>query len=187
MRMIPFMSPGERDLFRKYLNNAVHYWEFGGGGSTAWASTTNTIKSIVTIESDKNYAAKLKGDFKNADIRWIDIGPTGAWGAPSDTSKVGVWNLYPNSWLTKSNEPDMVLIDGRFRVACALTVLTKSDTTNNPYVLIHDFNNRPEYHCILLFYKVIETVDTLVVLQKKDSYDNDFAKVLLEKYYMVYS
>ena len=185
--MIPFMSPGERDLFRKYLNNAVHYWEFGCGGSTAWASTTNTIKSIVTIESDKNYVAKLKADFKNADIRWIDIGPTGAWGAPSDTSKVVDWNLYPNSWLTKSNEPDMVLIDGRFRVACALTVLTKSDTTNNPYVLIHDFNNRPEYHCVLLFYKVIETVDTLVVLQKKDSYDNDFAKVLLEKYYMVYS
>ena len=180
--MDPHMSDNEKELFRKYLNVATHYWEFGGGGSTAWASNTENIKSIVTVESDMIYSNKLKDDFKNVDVRWADIGPTGGWGAPSDRSKMETWNVYPNMWLTKSNEPDLVLIDGRFRVACALTVLLNSD---NPCVLIHDFNNRSEYHCILLFYDVVESVDTLVVLNKKEVYDKDLAKGLLEKSYVV--
>jgi len=185
--MQPHMSENEKQLFKKYLNNCTHYWEFGGGGSTAWACDIATIQSIVTIESDRQYANKLKGDFKKADIRWTDIGSTGNWGAPTDYSKMELWKTYPNNWLSKSHEPDLVLIDGRFRVACALTVLLHSDNTNNPYILIHDFNNRQEYHCILVFYTIIETVDTLVVLQKKDTYNIDLAKSLLEKYYTVYS
>jgi hypothetical protein len=97
---------------------------------------------------------------------------------------MATWNIYPNMWLTKSEEPDLVLIDGRFRVACALTVLLNSD---KPYVIIHDFNNRSQYHCILIFYDVIESVDTLVVLKKKEVYDKDLAKSLLETHYIVYS
>ena len=178
------MSNNEKKMFRKYLNGATHYWEYGGGGSTAWASNTENIKSIVTVESDKNYCTKLKNNFQKVDIRWADIGPTGEWGTPSNRSKIETWNIYPNMWLTKSEEPDLVLIDGRFRVACALTVLLNSD---KPYVIIHDFNNRPQYNCILMFYDLVESVDTLVVLKKKNIYNKDSAKSLLEKYYTVYS
>ncbi len=42
--------------------------------------------------------------------------------------------------------PDVVLIDGRFRVACFLTVMLRA--TKPVTVLFDDYHKRPEYHWI---------------------------------------
>jgi hypothetical protein len=59
------------------------------------------------------------------------------------------------------------LIDGRFRVACALKAFSViSDTC---VVLFDDFLNRPQYHIVLEFYEVVEqtTEKVMAVLRKK--------------------
>ena len=61
--------------------------------------------------------------------------------------------------------PDLVLIDGRFRVACALYTWFAVDGA--AIVLFDDFFDRPFYHVVLEYYNVLEKAGRLAVLQKK--------------------
>ena len=58
----------------------------------------------------------------------------------------------------------MILIDGRFRVACALNVL--KHINRDTYVYIHDFTDRPKYHVLLNYYEIVDKADRLVKLRK---------------------
>ena len=60
---------------------------------------------------------------------------------------------------------DTILIDGRFRVACALNCFNV--IRNNTFVLFDDFLNRKHYHIVLDYYDIIDKAGRLVVLQKK--------------------
>ena len=60
---------------------------------------------------------------------------------------------------------DKVLVDGRCRVFCAYKALEFID--ENSIVFMHDFVYRPWYQTILKWYKVVEIIDTLVVLRRK--------------------
>jgi hypothetical protein len=70
---------------------------------------------------------------------------------------------------------DMVLIDGRFRVACCLkTWYAVNDTCN---VVFDDFMDRSYYHVVLDYFDIIDKTkdNVMVVLRKKNvkgpSYD----------------
>lgn len=60
---------------------------------------------------------------------------------------------------------DVALVDGRYRVACALRLLTLIHDSS--LVILHDFWNRPQYHAVLDFYNVVSRKVTLVVLSRK--------------------
>ena len=163
--MNPLMSKKEQDLFLKYLKQATNYFEFGSGGSTVWALAQPNIKSITSIEADKNFAEKMQLECQTANIHWIDVGKTGAWSTPKNNLKQSEWHNYYEALKLTNVTPDLILIDGRFRVACALSCLN-----TDALVIIHDFLNRPHYHEVLKYYDIIESVSTLVVLKKKDIY-----------------
>ena len=58
------------------------------------------------------------------------------------------YHRYPNSiWdAPYFREPDVVLIDGRFRVACLLTVMMRC--TKPTRVLFDDYGDRPKYQTV---------------------------------------
>ena len=60
-----------------------------------------------------------------------------------------------------------MLVDGRFRVACALQLLLRS-RKKTPRILVHDFTPREYYHVLLKFFDVIEQADTAVILERKE-------------------
>ena len=62
---------------------------------------------------------------------------------------------------------DLILIDGRFRVACSLKCFNIID--DNCIILFNDFLNRDKYHVLLDFYNVIDKTssNTMAVLTKK--------------------
>ena len=62
---------------------------------------------------------------------------------------------------------DLVLIDGRFRVMCALKTFNLID--DNCIVLIDDFRNRKSYHVLLDFYQIVEYGERMVALKKKNN------------------
>jgi hypothetical protein len=65
---------------------------------------------------------------------------------------------------------DVVLVDGRFRVAAALKALWHIDDAS--VVLIHDWTPRKEaYGRVLAYYDVVDKVDTLIVLARKSDVD----------------
>jgi len=125
--------------------------EYGTGGSTVFAAG-ETSAQILSIESDRDWAAKISAylaqeglDRPGVEIRWADIGPTGAWGKPTKSREWGKFHTYPmQPWRDASFDPDLVMIDGRFRLGCLVAAALHC---RHPLtVLIDDYEGRPAYH-----------------------------------------
>ena len=178
---LPHMSKIELALLRRLLTGLQGYSEFGVGGSTRLAIESG-IQRVVSVESDKAWldaaatnpllaAAVADGRLS---LLHGDVGPTRAWGAPSDPQTKHLWPGYwQRPWATWSQErrmPDLVFVDGRFRVACALAALDCARSfgaaPEQYRVVIHDFSSEREYYNpVLQFFDVVDRVESLVVLK----------------------
>jgi len=159
------MTPAEQELFLKGVRSARRYFEIGSGGSTFHAAL-NGVEKIVSVESDREWHELLKSKIPpecNVDFQLVDFYTHNNWGNPGKNSTFKDWIKYSRSYKKEYNA-DMILIDGRFRVACALNVLKHIDKFT--YVYIHDFVNRPYYHVVLDYYEMVDKADTLVKLRK---------------------
>lgn len=136
--------------------------EYGSGGSTVLAAEMPG-KTVFSVESDKSWAEGLAaflaaGDFPSkVRLHHVDVGPTGKWGMPVDRTGLRRYHRYPISVWERPDfvQPDLVLIDGRFRLACALSTMLLC--TRPVTVLFDDYVNRPGYHAIERFLDVTET------------------------------
>jgi hypothetical protein len=92
-------------------------------------------------------------------MHWADIGPTGKWGRPVNHKAWGRFHLYPLSvWdMPWFRHPDLILIDGRFRVGCLLTALYRIERPVT--VLFDDYANRRHYvDAVETFVRPVEIV-----------------------------
>ncbi len=80
-----------------------------------------------------------------------------------------------------SHNIDCVLIDGRFRVACALQTILN---INNPdaIILFHDIWNRKGYHIVLKYLVEIERVESTGVFKIYHNTDRNEVVQDYEKY-----
>ena len=163
-------------MFKQYVANATNYSEFGSGGSTVYIDGCVNIKEIVSIESNEEFARNVSLKCSRTHVRHIHIGPAHFWGHPSDASTISRWPSYSQADI---GTPDLVLVDGRFRVACILQVCLNHP---NSILMVHDFWNRLEYGCVLPFLDVIDRVDTLLVARVKDLNDSVKIQELYEEY-----
>ena len=129
--------------------------EYGSGGSTVMAAELG--KRVTSVESDKAWAQMMRDWFAahppagQVDIVWSDIGPTKEWGHPIDDSGWKGFARYPLAvWdLPGFSHPDVVLVDGRFRMGCALATAFR---IVRPVTLYYDdYANRPRHHQIETF------------------------------------
>ena len=169
-------------LWRQFQTHKV-YFEYGSGGSTILACNS-PMNKIYTMDSDRNFLLNmfnsidcLKTNLNQGRVTgiYVDIGETVAWGHPVDLSDNKNFHRYSEQIL-KVNDTriDLVLIDGRFRVASALYSLLAISGTG--HILIHDFFQRPEYYKILEYVDIVDCVDTMIMVKKK--YDIDWTNVL---------
>ena len=99
-----------------------------------------------------------------------DIGEIDAYGSPTDSHMAHLWPAYSLSiWEHIDQTPELVLIDGRFRVSCFLQALLRLPTPTK-YV-IHDMWSRSHYGVILQFASVLSRVDDLAVVQARSDVD----------------
>jgi hypothetical protein len=165
--MEPLLPIKEKQLFYKYLNNANNYLEYGSGGSTYQASIRPNIKMIVSVESDKLWYNKLKTIIKNK-FRYYYIelnAKPNTFGHPFNAS-FAMMEYYPSVIKKyKKYQFDLILIDGRFRVACAL--ICYNYINNNSIVIVDDIKDRPYYNEIYNYYDKIEEAGRMVVFKKK--------------------
>lgn len=125
--------------------------EYGSGGSTLVAGQ-NPDATVFSVESDAAWLDMMKAWFAanpaqaKLHLHHADIGPTKEWGMPVNNRRVGQWPGYANSVWDRPDfvAPDTVLIDGRFRLACFVTVALRSPKP--VLVLWDDYTNRPGYH-----------------------------------------
>ena len=155
----PLTFPEEVQGFvREVYTNAKAIIEYGSGGSTRLAAEVGV--PCVAVESDLDWANRLNaalaegyaGSSTSRAIH-VDIGPTKAWGYPTDNQKYDQFWRYPmqvwNDPIT--NSVDTVLIDGRMRKACfAATLINIKRETR---VLFDDYAGRRTYHEVEKFAK----------------------------------
>jgi hypothetical protein len=132
--------------------------EYGSGGSTVVAAEMPG-KTVSSVESDEDWARMMRdwfaqsppADGTRVDVIWSDVGPTKEWGFPADQSGWTRYAHYPLAvWdLDTFRQPDVVLVDGRFRVGCAMATALR--TTRPVTLLFDDYLRRKQYHRIERF------------------------------------
>ena len=166
----PHLKPLDKKLFEKYVSNCKNYLEYGSGGSTYKASLNENIQRIVSVESDLNWLHKVRNTVQKADIKFIDLkSKPNTWGYCGENVTDEVKKSYSNVIREIENPEnlDLIMIDGRFRVASCLKCYELID--DNCCIIFDDFLNRPYYHIILSYFYVVDKTNDnhMVVLKKK--------------------
>ena len=91
-------------------------------------------------------------------MKHVNIGQTKAWGRPKTHDRYRVYPSYAFGIYDDPvfKEPDVILIDGRFRQACFYAALFKM--TKPVTLLWDDYTNRPHYHGVERYLKPVEKI-----------------------------
>lgn len=174
------MSSREIILFKRFLSRAKFYFEFGCGGSTV-AACGLVSEKVISVDSSTDWLDRVRAECvgKNIspDLRFVDIGPTGEWGAPIDTISREKWPKYSSSVVPGA---DFYFVDGRFRVACFISALIISE--KGSYIGIHDFQSRPDYHIVKSLCTEVASEENISIFIK-DAYCNVQKALELYDYY----
>ena len=95
------------------------------------------------------------------------------WGNPgknsTNTQQINYSNHMRNLSKEEQKNIDLVLIDGRFRIACCLKCF---DIINSDCMIaFDDFLNRKNYHIVLDYFNIVEETSNkcMVILKKKNN------------------
>jgi len=171
---VNFGSKDATNFFIESLKKSNFYLEYGSGSSTILASNLN--KTFISIESDKNFYNFLLNKIDNKEmLNFKSLGIVGDYSTPLFfnirkhflKSKVIHYVNDVLDTLSKSTKvPDLILIDGRYRVLCSLFLhnffINKKDM---PLIIFDDYLNRDYYHVIENFFK-IRMVGRFAVLEE---------------------
>ncbi len=173
---MPHFDPESTDFFQAQLAASQFYLEYGAGGSTILAARQG--KNFISVDSDPYFLKAVNkkiGNLTNTQkLLYANIGLTGPWGEPVfqnlTPARVTQWSSYPSapwSFLQNNNlQPDLILVDGRFRVACALTCLEHLNHSRWT-LLVDDYVGRPEYQIITEFAALEKTIGRMAVFKPK--------------------
>ena len=189
--MKPYFSVNDTQMFYKYLDNSKIYFEYGSGGSTYQASIRNNINKIYCVESDNEWLHILQEKITSNNVVYffneMNVQPN-TWGYPgaksTRTQCIQYSNYIRKLTLEQQQGIDLILIDGRFRVACCLKCF---DIINaDCFIVFDDFLDRSHYHIVLDYYDIVErTIDNrMVILQKKKGIDF-IPEELIQKYELI--
>jgi hypothetical protein len=165
--------------FRKVIGSARNYLEYGSGGSTILAS--RLVKTLVSVDSDGSFLSDVRRKIAEEGGRkavmkliHVNIGLTYHWGMPVFTKptrrRVRRWEDYPTApwryYRSIAQQPDLVLVDGRFRVACVLESLLSLSPLSNTQILLDHYAERPWYQVVERFAD-LEMVGRMAVLRPR--------------------
>jgi len=150
---------GDDGLFKEILKNTDTYFEYGCGKSTEFVYKY-TNASIYAVDTSRDWVNKLQSIAitsapRRVNLNWVDVGKVADWGYPISFERRENFKVYAElMWLNKIS-PDLVLIDGRFRVFCFLTSIKFAPVGTK--ILFDDYMNRPFYHVVEEFCERIDT------------------------------
>ena len=175
-----------KNKIKDLIEKSNFYLEYGSGGSTIYAS--KYCEKVMSVETDnKFYKILKKMKLNNTQIIYINVGKTNSYGVPES----GETFLFENNlceeyssqpWkLMEKKNPDLVLIDGRYRVASLLYSLINNENEKCKYIF-DDYKNRAFYHIIDKYINFIEVYDNTIVFEKKQNIDFKEIRYLIKMY-----
>jgi hypothetical protein len=154
-----YLLDGDSHIFQREIQSCQVYGEYGCGASTVWVAH-HTNARIMAVNSSAEWIAKVALETEifreKLCIEEVDLGEIAAWGYPTTYRHRTRFRDYAASPWRHEVKPDLVLIDGRFRVACFLHSLPNAEPGTR--LIFDDYNNRPHYHLVEEFCPAEERV-----------------------------
>ena len=168
-------------------DEAVIVLEYGGGSSTLIVGKSQLVKQLICVESDIAFGSAIWTGA--AHLGWTDklrliisVYEHRWFGIPSEklcndqSSLASICDAYTDScssiWSGSGLLPSLVIVDGRFRMACVLTTLLNCIRMHhNCYILVDDFysaGHAPSYSACGAWFSRSERFGNLLVLEAKD-------------------
>lgn len=178
------MPPLETKTLKNVIDDARVILEYGSGGSTIYGGKSKA-NAIITTENDKEFLESVVAEYdKDGPLLLpvhVYVGETKMWGYPINKDYQHKWPEYPvapwNMAKEKGIEPDTVIIDGRFRVACFLYSIGHAKP--GTIIFWDDYVNRESYHVVESICKPRKTYGRAAVFIK----DNEpFNQDMFDKY-----
>lgn len=159
----PHFRDRELMAFMTFLDKNNTFFETGSGCSTIIAKYYT--KKVYAVEGSKIWYNKLINDGLKDNIIFKDLKPDDpTWSYPGKKTNIKHWKNYFQSY-KKEYDADVILIDGRFKIATAFDIFNK--IREDSIVLIHEYCPRPLYFVIEDYYQYIYHWDTLAAFVKK--------------------
>ena len=176
---------GNDYLFKKYLLKCNIYFEYGVGASTRWV-LENTKSKIISVDTDEKWIKTIDVSNKCSRVKlnWINLGDLGNWGRPKSYEYREQFIDYISNVWSFNEKADVILIDGRFRVACFLYSLINAKI--NSIIIFDDYNNRPYYHIIEEVVPVYKICGRQAVFRVPKNMNRSLAENILNKFLYVF-
>ena len=189
-----FKSTQASEEFYRLLQRCDFYVEYGSGGSTLAA--VKLSKNFQSYESSRAFHKIMNNKMQKmipepapiSDFLLYEFGPIRSWSIPfpSGLNKVMFAKkmcVYSEPhWKACGEFPDLILIDGRFRVSCALKNFAALEGKKF-HLVVDDYAERSEYSVIEKYgnlRKVIGTTAFFDGIKTLDGVDEDIAKYELD-------
>ncbi len=160
---MPMMTDSEKAFLASHLREKFRVWEWGSGASSRWLAERCLF--VTSVEHDRGWAVEVINRLRdNQALLFFQPGPSFL-GPPNDGT-YDDFRDYVDSYTGQNI--DLVLIDGRARVACARRVAeVASNSTQNILIFLHDCD-REEYAPIWeKYFQEISRVDNLMLLKRR--------------------
>lgn len=176
----PHMDDQTIALFSDLVSRASVYIEYGCGGSTSFAFLNSKAK-IIGVDTDGLWIDMalnfMPGRLDRVDLCRVDVGDVGEWGYPSDADADGtVYSSWP--W-TRTDRADLVLVDGRFRVACAVKTML-SARAGTP-IIFEDYFGRDHYSMIEKLASPESRHGRSALFKVPNSFDRNLAELIFKR------
>lgn len=163
----PWMDKKEIALIESFLTPETVMLEWGSGGSTHYFS--KLVKKYFSIEhNQKWYKKTLIGLPENVVYRFIPANNI----VDPRQSTYQDYKKYIDTAISFNMKFDVILIDGRARVACAMHAVALLNPGG--VIFVHDFwkRTRARYRCLLDHFTEIasikDTVQTIIALRPEN-------------------
>lgn len=188
-RVVGFAVPERPDfddvtipLFLERLATARAYLEFGSGASTVLAAKRGV--PFTSVETDKPFLNAVRAkvvaagalDLSKQRFIHANIGLTENWGAPlfktPTPERAARWRAYASApWTAGAPRPDFILVDGRFRVACALIAIQHLADAGDWELWLDDYDGRDHYHVVEQFARLERMSGVTAIFKPRDGID----------------
>ena len=174
----PYLDEESIAVFRSFLHDCRFYLEYGSGGSTVLAARLK--KRFISVETDRYYLKSVHKKIgklaPNQRLVHADVGLTGPWGTPFwrrlTPRRLKKWtNCLEAPWrlIERNDSPDLILIDGRFRVAATLICCLHLAASSDAHIFVDDYAECAHYHVIEKYATLTATVGRMAVFQPSPS------------------
>jgi hypothetical protein len=174
----PHFIDEELTAFLSFLTEDTIYFETGSGCSSViakyYAKKTYAVEGCI-----KYYKIGIENGLKDV-IIFNDLKPDDLdWSFPGKNSSLDDWKKYFQSYKKEYNA-DVILIDGRFKVATAMDIFDK--IRDDTIVLLHEYFERPSYFILEEYYDYVYHWGRLYAFVKKKNI-NEIPLEIQKKYW----